>query len=399
MIKKFFLYLPTLSIVAICLNISFFMPASASSYIHGAEYWTAEELAKIDNDYVLELSKKCNLSDIECINEDYFNRHFDQDTGEWIEETAEESALFQFRGGGQFYITSINPSTGEVRALYHNRFWNTGESPLQHYDLDRFELFWADDSSSYSKIHSYIRDIKNEDSSTGTHVIYFGNSAANGDDWFASDRELILPVVEPLKIREEYNRFYFYADASQDGEIKSSIIGMHDLNTCLADYEDGMECRLIFSPELGMDYYALPVDNTKTYYKLPYESLYAHKTTSGIETDDETNASAVGNGDNTQPSDDETSGEDFDNYGEKLEKPLTTSLEQEVAETAKEEGALNGKEIIENNFMSPNTGAKQIGVNYSTEPEWWLKAIFIFGGIVILWFFWPKKSKKSEKKY
>lgn len=345
----------------------------ATTFIDGVEYWSIDELLNLASNYADELRYHCPRLNYEeeseyymCIDNYYWETHFDQETGEWKEDTKEEMALSHFKYEGSFIITSINPSSGVVRAVYHDLPWPLGGAVFdREYNLDRFHFFWSEDDDDYYKVYNTPKEFENGTASSKDHIIFFGDSLNNGENWFVANRELELPKIDPIDITKVQS-YYFYADATNQGEIGSSFSSMFDIDECVKSpkYSDGMECRLMYSAESGKTYLPFEAD-TKLYYKIPYRSLYIQEDT--IEQQDIDNTST----------------------SESTPEPI-----------------LNPEELVvlpEKNQTipaAPNTGVVKEPICEKTiEFPWWITLLVAMGEVLVLWWFVPtRKNMKNLKK-
>lgn len=369
----------------------------ATTFIDGAEYWSIDELLNLAFDYADELRYHCPRLNYEeefeyymCIDNYYWNKHTNQETGEWIEETKEEMALNHFKYEGSFLITSINPSRGIIRAVYHDLPWPLGGAVFdKKYDLDQFHFFWSEEEDFY-KVYNTPNEFKNNVASPKDHIIFFGDALNNGENWFVANRELELPKINPIDTAKAQG-YYFYADATSQGEIGSSISSMFDIDECVnsPNYSDGMECRLMYSAESGKTYLPFEAD-TKPYYKIPYRSLYVQENPTEQNIDEEGAEAEL-------PS--ELTSEPTSNP----EDPAPEVVGPELEELISELPTATTSNIEENQTTpaAPNTGVAIEPICEKTiEFPWWITLLVAMGEMLVLWWFFPirKNPKNHEKK-
>ena len=373
--KYFFLLISTFISSLILANSTF-----ATTFVDGTEYWSVEELLVLNANYADEVRLHCPRLNFEeeyeyyaCIDNYYWDTHINQETGEWIEETPEEMALSQFRSGNTFYLTSINPSTGVVRAVFQDLPWSFGGAVFDRkWSLDRFYFFWSEADDNYYKVYQTPEEFKNGTASSADHIMFFGDSSENGEDWFIANRELEFPSNGPIDLAKVQG-YYFYADAVNQGEIGPSNSAMFDLDQCTSSpkYVDGMECRLMFAPTEGQVYLPFGPEN-KEYYEVPYKSLYIQS---------ESSADPESTTDPEQPISDT----------EPISTPDDSSLEQSSISTTSNTVTPS----------APNTGVnRELVCEKTIEFPWWITLLVALGEVLIIWWFTPayKNYKNRQKK-
>ena len=414
-----------------------FGSASATTVIDGVEYWSVTEMVALDRVYEQEVREHCPRSNFESIDEYYycidnyrFERSIDPETGEWIYDSM-NMLLESFQYSGDFFITSINPSTGQVRALYHDLNWPSGGTVFdEKLTLDHFHLFWSEEAPNFVKVYYTPRDFANGEGSELDHIIYFGDEATNGRNWFVVDREVELPVLEPIDIEKSRATYYFYSDAvNEAGQNHASIAGMIDFSSCLNSprYEEGMECRYMFSSEEGTGFYPFPVDESQVYYKIPYTSMYADRVQNDAQVTDPVDDPT------TDPADDPTGNDPVDDptdptSDDPIQDPatdpsITDSTENQTDDPTNDQAdgqtsdtqstltptvsVVDQPTLAKIELKAPETATPELDaatvkaiatrpIEHIVEFPWWFLALLAAGNAVILWWFLPSHKQNRR---
>ena len=310
------------------------------------EWWSVNEMLSLKKQVNDETAATCH-GDLECEQDLYYEK---LDSNDRI-----YMALDSFMGSS-FMISSINPSQNTISLVFQ------AEDPmLKRMGINRLRklteayIFWLDDgmigpAKDTIDIYNYSETIKNQITTAGVHALLAKNIETDGDNWLPADAEVKYSVLsDDLSVNQE-GIIYFTVNAS------GSIIGLKDYSGCIhsSDFEDGMECRLMFNSQGSYAY--IP-----TMPELPEIAL----TDSGTARDQ-------GN----------------------------TNNEVQLSDVS--DDSTNIDDIATNSILpkAPNTGAENTKAEAKDDFPWWLVALIFVNSLPIIWLFWPdsQKSPKNSKK-
>lgn len=390
----------------------------------GATWWTVEELLEFSKVKEAEEEAICG-DNSDCIQELFFS-HFEDEDGRYRAlATLEES---------QFWVTSINPGQETMEVLYFD------EEPFlkmmgikDPHPLDYVFIAW------FNKINGAIGNYNHElpiesQFPDDLHLLYANDSASFSKTGFPSNQPFILPINKTNLEENISGRL----DIATFGEYYNSK-GTVNYSSCLRepDYSEGLECKLMFSAERGFKYF--PPRNTIISNNENEPNIGDNNNSNGPNITNEENTENIANSSNleytsTTSSEANTDGqvstrEDLSNNKEKTQIANKHSLSQKNNLTHKAnplslrknmtaedlyipKREQNQTAIISNesstrniaplssdrNITLPKTGKLESGCRRVVEFPWWLIILMILGDIIVLWFFWPKKSEKTLDK-
>ncbi len=340
--KKLPLLISTLAVAITGVSICQSLPASAMTTTDtGRQAWSIDEMNELFHQFQAEKDSICgNNSDC--------RRNLDY---ERAESDPKYNALHAF-SMSSLSLSAINPAENTFR-LYYRDIDNMAmemEGIERHSPLTEAYAVWLD--SDFTDLDNRaITHMQNGVHLVGMHEIYKATTASNGANWFPVETEVEFSVPDAqLELNDRNLIMLFSASES------SSSLGWMYYDDCMnsANYQPGMECRLMYTE-----------DNYHVY--LPFwpenRALAAADTPN-------TNADPA-----SEPSD--------------TESGSVAAAESNTSATPTDTSSIP--------VAAPNTGEATMDKTGSFEFPWWLGAIFIIGPTILVWFFRPN-SKKSTKK-
>ena len=318
---------------------------------NGVKWWSVEELLDYSAQVDVEEQAICG-GDTNCREELFFNK---------FENEPKYRALSIFREG-RFLVTSINPEEEKLEVFYSDedpmlKRWGIEEKqPLEH-------IFLAWFNEPNNQIGNYNYDFPAESQFTNDlHVLYVSNPTISS---YPANVPFELPISSTNLKNNQLGRIYLAVFGWQ-----FNAKGSTDYSSCTNDsmYEPGETCKLAFSADHGSTY--LPSIKFATQNATP-EGPVGNDTALGATQDDpiiETN-------DESTPTNPESD---------------TTTRPQALQPQATQSQNIQPQTSIK----TPNTGSLISPCEKVVEFPWWLGILIIIGNVVVLWFFWPKKSKK-----
>ena len=322
--------------------------ATLSSAVHAEEtlkWWSVNEMLSYKKQVDEETDAICH-GDQECELSLYYER---------IESNDETYMALDSFMGSSFIVSSINPSKNSISLVFQAEdpmLKRMGINKLRN--LTEAYLFWLDDgmigpAKDTVDIYNYSETVKSQVFTPGVHALLSKNTEIDGENWLPTDTEIEYSALSDDLNANQEGIIYFTVNAS------GSIIGLKDYSDCIhsPNYEDGMECRLMFNSQGSYAY--IPI--------APELPEIAVADSGMVQDQDSTN-------DETQLSD--------------------TSYD-----SANNNTATNG--ILP---KTPNTGVENTKEGAKNNFPWWLVILIFLNSLPIIWLFWPdsQKSPKNSKK-
>ncbi|MBR3248436.1 hypothetical protein IKF89_00150 [Candidatus Saccharibacteria bacterium] len=347
--KRLPLLIPTLAVAITGVSIYQSLPASAMTTTDtGRQAWSIDEMNELFHQFQAEKDNICG-NDSDC------RRNLDY---ERAESDPKYNALHAF-SMSSLSLSAINPAENTFR-LYYRDIDNMAmemEGIERHSPLTEAYAVWLD-SDFTDRDNKAITHMQNDVHLAGMHEIYKATTALNGANWFPVETEVEIFVPDAhLELNDRGLIMLFGASES------SSSLGWMHYDDCInsANYQPGMECRLMYTEDNYHVYLPFwPENRTLVTTDSANTDPNPASETSNIENE---SATVAGNNNNAIP----------------------TAVSTDVSA---------------NPVATPNTGEATMDKTGSFEFPWWLGAIFIIGPTILVWFFRPnpKKSTKNRKK-
>ncbi|MBR0372630.1 hypothetical protein IJH72_01660 [Candidatus Saccharibacteria bacterium] len=390
-------------------------------------WYTVDELLEFSEEVRTEEELLCGDNQ-DCRMELHFS-HFEEGA-----EHEKYRALYMLEES-QFWVTSINPGQETISVLYFD------EEPFlkmmgieEHHPLDFIFLAWFDEING--AIGNYNHELPIEPQfPEDLHLLYADESLSYSSEGFPSSEQFNLPIA-PTNLRDNHLGYIYLAVFGEYFNSKGYV----DYSSCLTepDYGDGVECRLMFSADRGYRYFPPreTIDEPETIEPTekpenptePTSPINPENPTDLTEskplTDPEGPSNVTENPINENLLDEamtETHQElkTSDDREENRTKYLTvtektSSTPGVVAYSVSSTNPVNptdstisrANESTKESVTSVNPlGEKEVSLPEAGElnPKceqivifpWWIILLLIIGDAIILWFFWPKNSKRA----
>ena len=402
--KKSQYIIPILLALASALN-----PVSvhAETVQNGVTYWTISEMMEFKETIDKEIQDICG--------DDY---HCEDDTRyEYYRRGGKYRALEVADMVGGFMVTNINPALEKITIRYTSLediwFRHSGIEPI-HEDIISLYMVWIDEGVGDPFVdtrfmYNYAERLEAGEDIPGVHVVLAKNNSKDGTGWLEEGKETEFSIAgSDIVNMNPSGRIYH----KLGGNIGMSIsIGTTFLSECLdsPDYELGMDCRLVIGDDGSYSYIPMKVATSAPTPKDP---------------------------DNLQRIDDQIMQDILnDLYGEDPEpdmptpesEPEPTEKPEELTTEPTDEPELNLEPTPEPELIlipepiisepapvqiqgklptlttsitvtAPDTGASTDDKNRALEMPWWIAALIISGGILLVWWFMPTRLTKFQKK-
>ena len=372
----------------------------------GTTWWSVQELLKFYPEVEAE-------KDVECGDNQDCRMEFGWSM---IERGPKYSALNNLLEG-QFWVTSINPSTETVKVLFFDEDMMLRHMGIEEkLEIEHLYLGWFDEWKG--QIYNYDHDGFTNGSVSGSHPLY--DSTVEDINAIVPWEEVELSVAGGNLIENTTGKLDYAIYAKYN---MFNAQGHFDYSSCLRalDYQDGMECQMMVSGDQWVSYFP------------PRESIIEQTTTN------EPSNNGTGNdGLETPPSEPETQPSTPDAQPSDPEvqpsNPETTPVEPETSpsgqETTPTEPTVSPSEseplpteselsITEPENLpldtapmsiqviiteaestlpkAPETGKSMRNTNHNVEIPGWFVALNILGALFIIWWFLPNRKKNHQK--
>ena len=330
-------------------------PCFAATEYNDTTWWTVEELLSFREEIEREKEIECGDNQ-DCRIEFDFNM---------IERGPKYSAL-QNLIETQIWITGIDPSRETVTVLFFDDDMMLARMGIEEkINLERLFMGWSENPAlqlyDYDESH-----LSNE--TEGHHVIYYGNKENNGENWLPVWSEVELSAAGSHLIENRSGKINY----SAFGDIFNAV-GSFDYSSCLKspDYQEGMGCKMMVSGDQWVSYFPI-----------------SEEATASDESDGESIIVAMeGDGEAITESDDYVDAiSENEEKSEEIEAGVARVIDSRVNYSIPK-APETGKSM-----SSESTSQKAI------ELPWWLAILVIVDVSMIIWWFWPTKTKKGRKK-
>ncbi len=386
-----------LTLTALSGNLFLPLSASASTTIDEKEYWSIDELLAHEVIAEQEITEACG-DDRTCANTFFFNQQSSRG-GIW-------NAYREFKNS-RFKITAVNPTEEYLRVIYRDENLSARFRLDEKWHEDLVELYiaWLEpDQPKWISARPVIinhRDyfwpaatLKRGETNPGLHAIFVGREEEKTPGWFTPNQEIEIPTKDLAEntSQEIYNASYIDFSGYNNVLNYSACVNS-------ADYESGMECRLLFGEERDMIYAPFWPDEPTSGYPV-------------VEEPGEKDEENVGDGlggvteneipQNPQP--------DNNTKNTIVEVPkyiyVASSTEQgsEVPEESSPAEEVQVENLEEENKAPLSSQITTPALNLTTEQcsstgfaWWWIVILFGIADGLIMWWFWPKHTKNPKK--
>lgn len=353
-----------LTISTLSLSLGLLIPPSVAWAEEERTYWTFDEMTTFSSEVEVEIAAACG-EDPMCA-----------DMYLWNQDGDIYRALMNYNSH-PLTITSINPSTGVLKAYYYNNPKYTGIPQPSNLS----NLYIAQYRNGYGGAFYYDLEhgTLNPDS---IQLLVEEYESVNGPGWLTQKTEVEFSTqgFSTADNAEKYLQTFYRTDNG------GSVSDIAFLERCLEspDYQEGMECRVVYDR------------NGQFYLPFAAETLVEESANNAIDANDsQNNESNSSTGESTNENN--NSLDDREGFGG-LDNGITIN---EIASSNTNASQIGNAVIInpDSSISTPNTGVPT-NQNNATEFPWWLGAIFALGVLTLVWFFWPnhKKSPKLPKK-
>lgn len=214
--------------------------ASAAIKDDDTTWWSVSEMIEFARRVDTEREEYCH-GDIDCERDYLFNMQ---------EQDAKYRALENFLQG-QIWLTSINPSKETIKVLFFDEdMMQKNLGITEKLSLNHVYYGWFDSWSG--QIYNYNHEQFTNGSMEGIHTIYDGSAEINGENWIPAWQEVELSAAGS-NLAANTSGVIGYAAFADSFNAQGQI----DYSSCLKanDYEEGEECKLMFSADKWVAYY------------------------------------------------------------------------------------------------------------------------------------------------
>ena len=392
-----------LFIVFTTVNSAFFgqKTVSASAVIDNKEYWSIKELLEYEPTAIALHDSTCG-DDNDCKIKIYYEQD-DYHVGGIY------SAWRAFKDN-RLLVTSINPVADSFRIFYQNESlifkylgmyeWPESLNEISAVWLDENASFYWDETENLSQPYPwYVVAQRNGKDTNGVHFLLSEDNEKQPYGWFPENQEVEFHDVSYSLEQNKQNIIYAEMHSEQ-----MYFLNIADYSGCLASpyYQNGMECRLLFS-EAGFLYEPYwPDEDTIT--RIPTSnsmpdaaennSSSAESTVGDLATSNDSENKTVIDTNNSSISEDKiTTGEPIiDNI-----LHISESKQTELANTEEtiEENSHVALQVLDPDANEPalDTFRKEGNCTNIIDFPWWLIVVLIVGDILIVCLFLPTCKK------
>ena len=240
-------------------------PTQAVIKRNNTEYWSFEEMVEFESDLNQKSTVACG--DDEICKSMYIHEQREQS------DTPEKFQALEYFKNERLIFPSINPDAERLTFYYKNQ--NNGDTAgMQSSPSIMRELYlaWVEGSvpdprwqafqDGDDTITPYTAEMRNGILSPGVHELYHGVSASEEENLFTPYLKITIDAAgSQLKSSQNFLIHFTLLTANHD-----NLLGAADYSTCFihGDYEDGMECRVMYSA-FGPQYFAaFPAEELKS---------------------------------------------------------------------------------------------------------------------------------------
>lgn len=339
------------------------LPVFASTVKDGVEYWSTSEMLELKKRIRAE-EESCN-SDAACeINvREFYNENFPD---KYKAFTIAEAEFCNFG------IAAFNPAAETIKIVFNDKEECTawGKDAVAGKLMELY-VVWSEDGPNGefcdidydgARIEPYyVTDINNNNLREGLHLITKQIDTVSGLTWLTPLEEIEISVAGSDLAANTSGRYYY----STFREPRFTAFGFRAYTDCLEspDYQEGMECRLMFGSDYSFSYMPFSVGS-------PTETVtQVQKMASEVPEVAEPQTPVISTSTIRVP--DTPVEATFTTISTPVEPNPDTQIEVPLAAKNREE---------------------------THEFPWWF-IVFIFSGIfLILWWFIPLSKRKKSKK-
>ncbi len=384
----------SLSILSVCWLIGSLVPNFASA-ASSEEYWTLEEMQKLNTEVQAEIKTACaDTDDFMCA-----------DSYLWSKADSDPiyRALMNYRAE-YLMLTAFNPERETLKLFYDTQSipaWENSDPTLSDLYIAQFE-------KGYFEGGFYIF-LERGQEVPGTNILLNKRKSLDDSDWlpFYTEVEFDAPGLSAASsMRPEI--LLFYRTVSN-----VSYVLQFNIQSCLTspDYQPGMECRAVFGASRTF-YLPFAVETgpepepeteteveTKTETELEPEESESPESESELEPETpETEPEQPTTEPNTEASDNSSASEIAENT--EVERASTNQpVLAASTTTTNATDETDANDATATPLHANNTAdLPQLGGNCeqgSTFP-WWFIILVVACDAVIMWFFWPKREKTPK---
>ena len=329
-------------------------PSHAAIFENDTTWWTVEELLEFYPEVEAEKDAECGDNQ-DCQMEFNFSM---------IERGPKYSALSNLLEG-QFWITSINPTTGTIKVLFFDDDMMLKRMGIEEkLTIENLYIGWTETWLGHGYYHNFVTPF--DDTMLGVHQLF--NSETEDTGLVVPWQENEFPMLEP-DISGNTSGVLYYTIYAEDEMFNAQ--GTFNYSSCLntPEYQEGTECKMYVSGDQWVSYFP------------PRDATVENNPSEGfgeIDADEPTTIEITGISGNTNiKQQEETKGT--------IDLQELQSLQKSGIKTVPKAPHTGEYDAISNSYKA---------INF----PWWLTILIVLGGATLLWFFWPKKSKKSLDK-
>ena len=256
--RKIPILLSTLAVLATNCCVS--STPTYAEFEHGGDhFWSVEEIIDYEQQLHEARDGRCG-DDASCREQDYL---------ETLGNNTLHATDVDIFNTQRVVFTSINPTTNEVKFMFHGAgsSWELGTGYGNYRgELSRLHIVWLDEdvtppdedmswfNPETEHFHPYyVDEILSGDINPGTHVVYAYKKAENEPGYINWNEEMGTVITNTNDLLKNNTRRMLYYNIIENYTQTSD---MTNYSSCLDSgyYEDGMECRLVFSENQGMLY-------------------------------------------------------------------------------------------------------------------------------------------------
>lgn len=388
--------------------------ASASMiFIEEKEYWSIPELLA-HNEIAEQMAlEKCGKEDMQCLKMFIAENSYEGIWRAWAWWFLPE----------QFIVSTVNPGAGYVKVVYQdgNLRQYLDNQKVESHPLEELYVAWIDPPYNMGNEVNvngryylrYILEYKAGIRDPQVQFLYSASKDTHYEGWFPSHTEVTM-YGGNLK---DYTNSMLQAKYFYDG--KGGFNAPADITSCFENtrYQPGMECRLLLSREMGGIYVPFwPSEPTEGYYPDPAELYGDLFEKSDNESDDGTsdNNNESNNSDNSENNNVNTGDQAQVTIPENPASSsfylatttskgqgsdtITSSSESENDDTVKLETDNIAPLAEQTTNPTADAVAEEGDCSAPSAAWWWILLLILLGDVAIMWWMWPKTTKKSLKR-
>lgn len=357
----------TTALISILTTASIIAPPTFAE--EAKDYWTYDEMSAFSKVFQSELEAECEGQDEWC-KEMYLYQSYER--GDKYEALLNYEAV-------PMIISSVNPSKKTLSVIYRDDFLMdsfhniTNEAYVKDLFIIRYDISQKD--------IAFEREIKNGTIGDKVHLEVVEFESKNGERWLPNNTEVTFQMQDGLFDETMINKFWYYFSTS-----RGNWGHLADVRSCIDEItgKDNYECRLVYRA----DNVAYIPQEAKTESIPP-----TPKDPENMQRIDEQIMQDIMN----------------DLYGKESEEPEPEEPTPEPEPTSEPEIITPVPAPVQTQgklptpttaitITAPDTGVPTNDKNRTVEMPWWVVALIISGGLLLVWWFLPTKFTKTRKK-